>query len=103
MIRVARALGRTIQAVARDPYALTLWTFFALQEQERIDHNVERFRDIDRAGLVAFAFHEPKRLGEAWHDLHAELGGGRTMDENRALADEVARALRAHDAPAGSA
>lgn len=103
--RVAATHGRPFPAVAREPYALTLYTFAQLQEHERIMGLVDRFRALETAGLLAFAFHEPKRLGDVYHELRREAGALPSDAESRALADEIIAAVKAHDAqravPAG--
>jgi hypothetical protein len=59
--------------VARDSYALTLWTWWHLIQQDRrawIDAKLDRF---DLAGMIAHAQHEPKKLGEQYEQFLSEI------------------------------
>lgn len=64
IVEVARGTGRSLREVADDSYAVTLYTFLQMQERSRIDRLLTEGNRIDQASLVAFAFHEPKKLAE---------------------------------------
>lgn len=62
VVQVAIASGRTVAEVARQSFALTLWTWAELQEIER-EETVRRLGErTDLAGQVAIAFHQPQDL-----------------------------------------
>lgn len=52
MATVAAATGRSLRAVGRDPYALTLWTFDLLERKGAFEREAERF---DLASKVRLA------------------------------------------------
>ncbi len=67
--RVAREHGRSVQAVASDSYALTLWTYLQSEEAERLTSLTREHNRIQLADMIAVGFHEPKKLSRfdtAW-------------------------------------
>jgi hypothetical protein len=65
VVQVARATARPVAEVARDSFALTLWTWGEIMAMDR-EATVERMGErTDLAGLVAVAFHEPSKLQQA--------------------------------------
>ena len=65
IVETATATGQTVRAVAVESFALTLWTWAAFRQIER-EASVERMGErTDLAGLVAVAFHDPGKLGQA--------------------------------------
>lgn len=51
-----------MRQVVRQPWAVTLWTFLGLLEQQRVQALVRRIDRIDEANLTALAHHEPNKL-----------------------------------------
>lgn len=87
----------------RRPYYRTLWTYLQLQEVERIDALKKRGNELHVAGLLAIAFHEPKKLGDEYHRWMDELGMLPTAEEAIDRAQDVIAAVQALDARAASA
>lgn len=56
------ATGRDVLTVARDSYALTLYTHWHLEQRRRLTMITQKSERLDLAGLMAGAFHEPKSL-----------------------------------------
>jgi hypothetical protein len=67
IVYVARETGQPVLAIARQPYALTLYTRWHLQQWERLRVFEHQSMQHHGASLNAFAMHEPKKLGEL-HD-----------------------------------
>jgi hypothetical protein len=88
----------TVDQLMGRPYYRTLWTFFQVQEVERIDALRERGRQLHVAGLLALAFHEPKRLAEEHHTLMHDAGMLPTEDEALEGVVDVIEAMRRIDA-----
>jgi hypothetical protein len=65
----------------RRPYHRTLWTWLQLQEQERFEEIKDRGRMLHMAGLLAVAFHEPKKLSDEHHRLMKDAGMLPTPEE----------------------
>lgn len=62
IVSVAAQCGRAVRDVARESYALTLYTYWHLEQQrlvERWERASERF---DLSGLVGLAMHKPAEL-----------------------------------------
>ncbi len=70
---MAVATGRDVLAVARDSYALTLYTHWHLEQRRRLDLIARKSERFDLAGLMAAAYHEPKVLGERFEAFLASL------------------------------
>lgn len=87
-----------VERLLRRPYYRTLWTYWHLLEIERIDALKHRGRELATAGLLAMAFHEPKRLADEHHRLMNDLGMLPTRDEALANATPVIEAMRRIDA-----
>lgn len=64
LVRVAKEVGPSFRAVAKQPYALTLYLFCVLLDGDRIERAIEDSVRLDNASLTALAFHEPKKLGK---------------------------------------
>lgn len=62
MISVARATGQSVRAVARESYALTLWTYLQVAELDEIARVHREGERIDLAGLVGMAMLDGKQL-----------------------------------------
>lgn len=75
-------------AVARAPYRETLYEFYHLQQIDRVDDLRVRGRSLHLAGLVALAFHEPKRLTDEHRSLL--VAAGMTTPPDTARADALA-------------
>lgn len=73
-MRVARATGQPVLSIARQPYALTLWTHGRLAEIEHFESIRLLGARIDEASLAAVAFYEPKKLAKAYH-RYEQLAG----------------------------
>lgn len=85
LVNVARLTGQPVRDVLREPYALTLWTWWIIQEQqERETLRLEHAR-IDAAGLQALAFHAPKQLHKVESDFlaRARLVGETEFERDR--------------------
>lgn len=87
--RVATTYGQSPMVVDAWPFALTLYWFFQITEHERISTLMERFREMSFAGLVALAFHEPKKLVDAQRELQHEAGMFDSVDADRAKAAQM--------------
>lgn len=72
LLTVAARTKRSLRRVLRDPYELTLWTFFQLCEVERIDAWIRRFERFDLASLVKLAVLDPASFAD--EDRRFKLG-----------------------------
>lgn len=79
----------------RRPYYRTLWTFLRLREHERIDGLLRRAEQLRLAGLLAIAFHDPKRLADEDHRLKTDLGMIPTTEQLESKVADVVAAVRA--------
>lgn len=62
VVDVAGHTGQSVREVLREPFALTLWTWFELL-RIRKERTAERLGErVDVAGMMALAFHDPKQL-----------------------------------------
>ena len=59
---VARVSGRSVESVASDSYALTLYTHLHNEDIEYRDSLRREEESITHAEMIAVAFHEPKKL-----------------------------------------
>ena len=100
-MRVARELHRDVSSVAGDPYVLTLWTFFHLDQHERVDSIKERGRALNLGSLMAIAFHEPKRLNDEQRRLLADAGMLPSPEAARERALPIIEAVAAMDRAEG--
>jgi hypothetical protein len=74
LVETATRTGRSLAAVAADPFALTLYTWGELQEMDseaRVSALGER---IDLASLVAMSFHDPAQLQKAEMRYYRQAG-----------------------------
>lgn len=55
-------MSQRVLDVARQPYALTLYTAWQLSQLRRRDHFEREAERHDLASLIAFATHEPQKL-----------------------------------------
>ena len=100
VVETATRTGRGVGAVARESFALTLWTWAELAQLKR-ERQVDRMGErTDLAGLVAVAFHEPASLQKAEYRYLSAAGTlSRMLDSTRdrmeQQRDAVARALAA--------
>lgn len=62
LVRVATATGRNVLEVAHDSFALTLWTYWHLEERERRDAISQRVDRFDLASLVTIGRVDPPEL-----------------------------------------
>lgn len=86
----------------REPYAHTLWMYYQLEEHTRIDRFAERAGSLDLASLVALAFHEPKKLGDANQQLLDDAHLTPSADDALAAAQETIEAMKQLDAGGGA-
>jgi hypothetical protein len=98
IVGVARELGRPVQVVARESFAVTLWTWYWLDDLTRETRMRDRFDRLDAASLSALAFHEPAKLRGVEMQLLSEAGElSDMMAETRARAEArmaaIARAV----------
>lgn len=91
------AVGQLPRRIMREPYAQTLWTYLQLKDHERIEGLRRRKRQIDEAALAAFAFHEPRRIGDEYHQWKADIGLLPTHEEALDRAHDVIVAMRKID------
>jgi hypothetical protein len=61
-VRVARETGQPVRLVARQSFALTLYTLWHLQQWARVASFEQQALQHHNAGLLAFAMHEPRKL-----------------------------------------
>lgn len=59
---MAAATGREVLTVARESFALTLYTFWHLEQRRRLNQILQRAERFDLAGLMAYAVNQPKEL-----------------------------------------
>lgn len=81
--RVARESGQTLREVARESYALTLWTFLQSEESRRLESLVIERRQIDAAYLAAAAFHDPKKISVFENQWRADVTRPADTDSTR--------------------
>jgi hypothetical protein len=74
---VAVATGRGVLEVARESFALTLYTWWHLEQRRRLEAVSRKLERFDMAGSMAQAFHEPGKLPDGYHEFMAAL---RTVD-----------------------
>lgn len=60
--KVATAQGRSVQLVAAEPFALTLWTCLQLQQVQHVEAVEAEQNRYDLAGLIAHALNDPEKL-----------------------------------------
>jgi hypothetical protein len=72
-----------VATVLRAPYYRTLWTYYHLQQHDRIDELRERGRALHLGGLMAFAFNDPKKLRDEHQRLLVDAGMVPTVDTSR--------------------
>ena len=87
--RVACAHGRPFMEVAREPYALTLFSFLHLADHEWITALLGEFRDLMRAKLTNFAVCGPERLEQHAMDLQVKIGLLPSAEESEAAAAQM--------------
>jgi hypothetical protein len=74
IVTVARAMGQPVSVVARQSFALTLWTWYWLSDLDRERQMQDRFGRLDTASLTAMAFHDPKSLRSIESQILADAG-----------------------------
>jgi hypothetical protein len=94
-------MHRDVVDVAGDPYVRTLWTFFHLEQHERVDDIKLRGRALQLGGLMAIAFHEPKRLNDEQRRLLADAGMLPSPDAAKERATPIIAAVAAMDRAEG--
>ncbi len=98
IVYVATRTHRGMLDVARESYALTLWSSLQLSELEERDAQRERYARYDLAGMIAMAHHEPKALADAMTAFVDDITASRvTDDELRAKAERLQKMLRDHE------
>jgi hypothetical protein len=78
--------------VAREPYALTLWTYLQSEEAERLDSLTREREQIRGADMIATAFHDPKKLQRYDANWRSRVMGKPdelTQEELSARADDL--------------
>lgn len=90
------ATGRDVLAVARESYALTLYTHWHLEQRRRLDQITRKSERFDLAGLMAAAYHEPKAIRERYEDFLASLRDKAASIDEQALARQIAVIRAAH-------
>ena len=78
-----------------DSFALTLFTFLQIEEARRLEDLKTEWRQIEKAGLTAVAFHKPSKLADAVEDYKRRL----KLVPSREEAIERAKKLFASVAP----
>lgn len=103
VVQTAQATGQPVREVARESFALTLWTWAELQQMDR-EAAVDRMGDrTDMAGLTAMAYHEPQSLQKAELRYLSAAGRlSRMLDETRDRLTAVAAAGEAARVRAGA-
>lgn len=98
------ATGRSVLAVAQESFALTLYTWWHLEQRRRLEAVGRKLERFDMAGSMAQAFHEPGNLPDGYHDFMATL---RSIDPqlvgetNPVLERKLAVIRAAHAEPTG--
>ena len=70
---MAVATGRGVLEVARESFALTLYTWWHLEQRRHLTAIAGKMERFDAAGLMAQAFHKPSSLPDGYHDFLAKL------------------------------
>lgn len=84
--------GPQFPAILDAPYALILWTYYQLQERDRIRDLRDRFLSLRDANLMAMAVNDPKLLKDEAAALESDARyDPRTREQDRAAF--VARGL----------
>lgn len=84
-----------VDAVARAPYALTLWTYLQRTEDEHLRSLLRESETIRLADMIATGFHEPKKLSRFEQDWrkraleHAPSKAPETRDDVEKWANEL--------------
>lgn len=81
-MRVATITGQPVKAVAREPYARTLWSLTMHEEHERIERAMEVSARIDMGFLFNSAMHNPDGLIAARETLERSWT---TVDTQRGM------------------
>lgn len=92
IVDVAVATGRQVLDVARDSFALTLYTFWHLEQRRRLDALTRKSERFDLAGLMAQGFHSPKELPDRYSEFLATLKPATAVSPDR-VAQSRARQL----------
>jgi hypothetical protein len=93
------ATGRDVLAVARESYALTLYTHWHFEQRRRLDQIARKSERFDMAGLMAAAYHEPSKLQDRYDEFAASLRAptGVAIEPSAvALARQIAVVRAAH-------
>lgn len=75
--------------VVLDSYAVTLYTFLALEEGRRLDRLLEEGDRLSLGGLVSVAFNQPQKLGDLERRYRAKLQGKMPREDLMRLAAKV--------------
>lgn len=73
IVKVAMATGRRVIEVAREPFAITFWIFWHVQQLHELDIVEQKLARIDAASLMTFSFNEPKKLEQIQKDYLASV------------------------------
>ena len=76
---VARVSGRSLESVAADSYALTLYSHLQNQDIEYIESLKREQESLQLAESIAVAFHEPKKLDLIRSALRARISPPRPV------------------------
>lgn len=91
VVKVASSTGQSVRTVALASFALTLWTFLQIEEQERFARVEAEHARLDAAGLSAVAYHEPKKLEIREQRFLARVGAIPSREEALRRAAELNR------------
>lgn len=90
------ATGRAVRDVSEDSYALTLWTWWHLEQQEKIRGIRREAERQDAAVLAAFAQHSPERLIELQRGFQDRVMRTGRREDPDVRARRVAEMVEAH-------
>lgn len=82
--------------VAHDSYALTLYTFWHLEERQRIEALARKAERHDLAGLMALAFHKPYLLPGIHQRFKDSLSPRATARAKQEATDRALARIAAH-------
>lgn len=79
--------------VARQSYALTLWTHWHLLQRERRAWIERRYDRFDLAGMIAAAYHQPGDLATDFQKFYAQVSQRPEAEGDQAVRTERLRKM----------
>jgi hypothetical protein len=98
LTRVAVATSQDVATILRAPYYRTLWTFYHLQQHDRVADLLDRGRALHQASLTGMAMNKPSLLSDEHRKLLAEAGQLPTAEASIESAGWIVDAVATLDA-----